>query len=109
MDHRRFAKARDQQPRARACSRNSSGAYACRHPGGHAPERVSACLPKESRQHKIIVHQQLGDDTKDKEDKGIRRCARLMLIALSKRYWMNQVMMTDSPAARRFHLCGLPY
>ncbi len=43
------------------------------HPGGHAPERVGACLPPRiEAAHEVIVHEQLADDTKDKEDKGIR-------------------------------------
>ncbi len=77
MNHRRFAKARDQQSRGRACSQNSSGAYALRRASRRTRPRESGCLPtpRIEAAHEVIVHEQLADDTKDKEDKedkGIR-------------------------------------
>ena len=74
MNHRRFAKVRNQQSRGRAYSQNSSGAYALRRASRRTRARESGCLPtpRIEAAHKVIVHEQLADDTKDKEDKGIR-------------------------------------
>ena len=90
MNHRRFAKARDQQSRGRACSQNSSGAYALRLASRRTRPRESGCLPtpRIEATHKVIVHEQLADNTKDKEDKGIRR-EQALLDELSHDRWFS--------------------
>jgi hypothetical protein len=73
MNHRRFAKAPNQQSRGRAYSQNSSGASALRRASRRTREREWGLpTPRIEAAHEVIVHEQLADDTKGKKDKGIR-------------------------------------
>ena len=86
MNHRRFAKARDQQSRGRAYSQNSSGAYALRRASRRTRARESGCLPtpRIEAAHKVIVHEQLADEHKGQGGQRDTPRARLRPIATSK-------------------------
>ena len=110
MNRRRFAKARDQQPRGRACSQNSHGSNTLRQASRRTRARESECLPtpRIEAAYQVIVHEQLAGDTKDKEDRDLPRSTA----GRSQRVSATDVGLSlaygFSPA-RRFPLCGLPY